>query len=236
MLSVQPGYPDYARMSLASGFTLSYTNQAFNVNTTLFQGYIGSWPYINHFWDGQAGTDFYQIQIIFSSDSSFSNDVGFYTLYRYSSSTCFKQYKCLSDWVTIQINPITLSNTNVAGITFFGTTGMIVSNDVGSLDVASLEVSNATVNAGATLTFQPFNIFPGKNRLSWLSSQNTGWFLTVSRLDVSNTFKPIYFSRDIKHGFGADTDIWAPDAPLQVTFRNSTASASTVYMYLGWYP
>lgn len=227
----QPGYIDYARTSLATGFLLASGSRAFTALTTVFQGYVGSWPYINFFWQALTGPSFDSINLTYFSDSTFTTSVAGTSSTRGTQYTGYRQYAVLSPWLQITVNPSSATDNTPCFYAFYGTTQKASSAKLGNTSVQFLE-SFPTVGANATVNETILNILPGLASVSvftkvataqfdiqrWdfgLAAWQTFWLTTLNAVNTGGTFQ-----------------VSLPDAPIQAQLTNLTAGAGSLGMWI----
>lgn len=227
----QPGYIDYTRTSLATGFLLAGTSEPIEAGTVVFEGYVGAWPFINAFWNAVGGTDHYSIQLLYYSDNTFSVQVAQQISIRTGNIIGYRQYAVLSPWLQIVIMPATGGSATSIEFAFFGTTQKALATQLGSLDTQFYE-QTTSIAAGGTLTTQILKIFPGRAIVTWFTGA-TAWTMIVQRYDMgSAAFQPFW---EIGSGGVANDgqlELAMPDAPLQVVLHNSSSGTSGFNVYI----
>lgn len=226
------GYPDYARISDASGFSLYETNVTPPENTTLFQGYVGSWSYINFICSVNNTTDVAQVIFEWFSDNTFTTIVGFRYVIRAGASFANTQYANLTSWCRVYY----VSNSgNPFPFTMFGlyaTTGPADQFQLASMDVPIFRVVQS-IAATTTVNFIPQHIQPGPAKIM-MQTVGTNWTLNVSYLDfATNTYLLFMQYNSADYTGKVVEDLPMIDAPYRFSIDNLASSAVTfVLAYL----
>lgn len=221
----EPGYIDYARVNLASGFLLAGGQQAFIELTQVFQGYVGSWPYINFFWSAISGPGHCSIILNYYSDHTFTTIVATQISTRNTACTSARQFPVVTPWVIIEVNPDSATDTTIVGYAFYGATQPASAVKLGKLDGAYIEFTGS-VAAGGTITDIPIIIYPGRISASWYAGLAVSQF-SLQRWDFGTKAWITFWLANINTANTTDKAIIAvPDAPIQVTMHNGGASAA----------
>lgn len=227
----QPGYPDYERVSFAAGNLFAGAQQAFTATTEIFRGFVGSWPYINFFWDAVGGAAHQTIQVLYYADPGFTQLVAQQISVRNSNIVAYRQYAVLSPWIRIVVIPDIGTDNTQCLYAFYGTTQKCTSAKLGSLDNIFCEL-NSSVGAGATVSDTLVKIFPGAATLSVFSGVATSEFV-INRWDQgSSSFVPIFDILGLTSNFNQTTSVSLPDTPIQVQMINHTAGAGQMKMFM----
>lgn len=225
------GYPDYARLSNSGGFLLYSSDTGVPEFTTLYKGYIGSWPYLNLFTNCDNTTDFARVQILYSSDNTFSDIVGFRYAIRQSGSIASTQYANLTDWVHVFYDSISGNQFPFLEFSVYGTQGYAEQRQLASLDVPITRFSQ--IVPASTTVFGPIqHIQPGAADLQIQSAVAT-WSVTVNYYDYASAAFLSYasFTQGVAPT-GGSFSVPMPDAPCQLQVNNGSAAAGRIIV--GW--
>jgi hypothetical protein len=223
----EPGYIDYARTSLATGFLLAGGAQPFNAgDTILFQGYIGPFPYINFFWNAIGGASHQQVKIFFFSDNTFATSVAFSISVRTTNIIGYRQFAAISPWVQIRVTS-DANDATVAEYAFYGTTQKATSAKLGSLDAIFLETF-PTVAANNVATLGPNKVYPGLCSVSVFTKVATAQF-DLQRWDYSSaSWQTFWLTSLLAVNASATLQLGLPDAPIQIELHNLTGAAGSL--------
>lgn len=100
-----PGYPDYQRVSLASGVLLGSFTGAVPSDTQVFKGYVGNWQALNTNWNSTNKTSlaYYDVEYVYWTDNTFTTIIGEQIEVRSSEIQAFSQHVPQSPWLTVDI-------------------------------------------------------------------------------------------------------------------------------------
>ena len=226
-----PGYPDYARVELEAGYLLAGANAAFLAPTQLFAGYLGSWPFINFFWNAAGGAAHHQVIVSYYRDGTFSSLIAEQIAVRDSNCTGLRQFATLSPWVVISVVPDISTDHTVVQYAFYGTVAAASPSKLGSLDTVFFEFSSS-VAASTMVDVSVVKIYPGPVIFTWFTSATSFEFF-IQRWDYGTaTWKNIM---DLNSDGAARSDlieVALPDAPVQVVISNVNVSAQQFNVYM----
>lgn len=215
------GYPDYQRLARTGQYQLYFgANITPPENTSLFQGYVGNFPFVNLFTDLASSTDFMQINLLWYPDSTFTTPIAFRRLNRGGSNFAITQYANLSDWlqlfyVTKSGNPMTFTD-----ISMYGTQQPSDNRQLGSYDTALMS-TNQTVAASTTVTIPLTKLASGTSLMN-LFSGAVAWNANILYYDYGSNSFINYYSMDQNAFADAACHIQIPllDTPMQFQFHN----------------
>ena len=226
------GYPDYQRLSLAGGYELySATNKTITQNVVLFQGYVGTWPYLNIDLDVNGGTDHVQVFVSYFSDATFSNNVGFRYLTRAGNSFSSTQVANLSAWAQVGYHSKSGGNVNFNNFGVYATTGPVAGNNLQS-QYKPVAYLNESVGAGSTAITDPSFVIPGPAVFS-VSATGTTWYAELRYYDWDTD--SILLITHIDQTIYAKGGVWTvglPDAPVEIALHNGDSADKTMRMSL----
>lgn len=227
----EPGYIDYARTNLAAGYLIAGGAQAFTVSTSLFVGYLGSWPYINFYWSAVGGPGHDRIIVAYFSDHTFTTIVAEQFAVRDTNVLGYRQFAVLSPWVQITVVPDSATDNTQVDFAFYGTTQQASSGELGSLDVSLIE-DIGTVNPGTTVDLPCAKILPGPAVLCLYSGITPGQF-TLQRWDYGTSAWVTFFLFNLLTANSSEAqEVALPDAPIQATMHNGSAGAGNMGVWL----
>lgn len=228
------GYPDYARMSLESGFLLAGATQRINATTTVFQGYVGSWGYVNAFWNAGGGTDNYTINFAYFTDGTFTSQVAVQLGVRNSNIVAWRQYPVLTPWLQIFITPKLGTDTVSITYDFHASNGQANSAQLASLDAGFLD-QNGTVAISSNIQVGTTHLIPGSAIMSIHESVTTAWDLKLQRWDFGTSAWVDFFELDAAtETANISVEIAMPDAQMQLRVDNTSTTVvltSIVHIY-----
>lgn len=218
------GYPDYARLSEQGGFSIFSTKGNVNNGAFVFEGYVGSWPYLNMFTLMSASSDFGRIALVYYADEKFTNQVGFRYAIRTGNSFAITQYANLSPWLQIQFNTISTNPMSFTEWTVYGTQGYSPQTQLASTDVPIFS-TNQTIAAGTTVQAFPQHIQPGSGIANVSIGTNT-WYANIFAWDYGGNA----WALDTQligswAGNGGVFDVPMLDTPYRIDMHNSGSAA-----------
>jgi hypothetical protein len=220
----EPGYVDYARTSLATGFLLNGFATPITVLQFVGQFYVGSWPFINTFWSCVGGTDNYTVELYYFTDNTYTTTVGVQIGVRNGNSVAWKQYAVLTPWLRIYIRPAAGGSGATVHASFYGTTQEASSGKLGSTDVAFFE-QFVSIPASSFQNFVMTRILPGMISISWFTNA-ASYNFQILRWDITAAAYLTFWEIDAIATLASGTALIAvPDAPLQVHLENGDAAA-----------
>lgn len=221
------GYPDYARLSQAGGFLLFNESGALPENTVLFQGYVGSWPYINMFCTPAPGSEPVTLQIQWFSDSTFTTSIGFRLAVRNSLSLSATQYSNLSPWLQVSYSNASHNPTSFNAWSIYGTTALATANQLLSAD-ACIQQANSQIGAGATVSYTPQHVSFGPAVLT-VETPLATWFMRLFSLDAATwTNKFQYRFSNLNMGGGNSVTVSLLDTPYFIDTTNTTGASGSI--------
>lgn len=223
------GYPDFARVNLAAGFLLYGAQVPYTTPKTVFQGYVGIYPYIDFWWSKFLGTDEYLVQFIWFADSTFSTSVASQLTVRDSNSQGAAQYAVLGPWLQINIQPNVGGDNNPAIVAIYGTTGRAPAGIQVSDDVPFFQYN--TTQAAGTVTTPTKTIIPGPAILSYFSGAGTFSFSILSLNRNSFTYTEYWTIQQAQPASGSLL-VALPDSPTKIQIFNGGAGALAFKCYL----
>lgn len=221
------GYQDYTRLSRSGGVQLYGSTASLVSGTFPFSGYVGNSSYVTIAFNGGVGNDFVQLNMVYCSDSSFSQVVGFRRAVRTAGQFSITQYPNLSEWMQIQVitksgNPFPMSFMGI-----YGSDGYAPQTVMASLDVPMLLI-NSTVNASSTVNLVPQHVEPGNGRFS-IKTTATTWAINVGYYDFGSGGYIFIAGADHNNPGNTPANLAVPilDTPMQVSLVNSDTAART---------
>jgi len=223
------GYPDYARLSQQGGVQLFSANGVVPQNAFLFQGYVGSWPYVNLYTDIVAGTDSAQIFLNYHSDSTFTTLVTQRLAIRNNPTLAVTQYANMSPWLSFFYEAQAGTNMTWNPLSLYATTGPANQIELASLDVPIFR-NTAVVPANGSLLFDITKIQPGAAKMIVTSNAAT-WHINVDYYDFTSNSYLFYAKIDSSWaGSGGVFDMPMIDAPMQLSLVNGTAANQQIFV------
>ena len=224
------GYNDYQRISYAGGYLLGYNAAPITgAGTVIFQGNVSAWPYINVFWNCVSGTDFYQVQVIYFTDNTFTTQVAQNTFNRSGNMVAWRQLVTLSPWALIQIIPkVGTSNASVE-FAAYGTTQTSSPGKLAARGGPAYSRYRMSMGAASTFSEQFITTCPGLNyvTLDWEASNN--WDMHFDYYDFgSGAYKSYMHWQHSSFGNALNTQMSFPDTPIQVFYRNDDSVGNFV--------
>lgn len=217
------GFPDYARLEQQGGYLLYGASGVVPLNTTLFQGYVGSWPYINLVTDPTSPADKIQVIMEYFTDATFTTLVAFRYAIRDQLSICQTQYANLSPWLKVFYRTAGNNTINWAELAFYATTGEATSNALSSADEPLLSV-NTTVVGGGNFTQEMQHIQPGDCTLM-IYTKATTWNAQMQYYSYSNAAQmQLWHGDSTQFPEGSSWSVPMIDAPHTFSFTNSGAT------------
>lgn len=223
------GYPDYARLSQAGGTQLFGHQGGITNNLILFEGYVGSWPYVNLVTNGPITSNFAQINLVWFSDSTFTTSVGFRFAIRGLNTFAQTQYANLSPWLRIFYESDNGSNLNFPQFGLFATTAPAGQIELASLDVPIIHGQD-TIPAGSGEVVTPGHIQPGAATFQFATA-SPSYSITFNYFDwTAQAFVPLGQILSNFAPFGGFFDVPMLDAPMNIAIHNGD-TASRVFTY-----
>lgn len=221
------GYPDYARLPLASGVLIAGGAQVFSGNTLIVEQYVGNYPYINHFWGGGGGLRHYAVSWQWFSDSTFTHQVAVRTSYRDDLSYGYVQIPVLSPWLVSYVEADSGASPGTTTYAYYGTSGKTSAAAMAG-PTAQYSENQVSVSANSTDFFETTFIVPGPVSWSWLFQVTQGEFI-LQRWDFgSQSWQTFYNTILNANGVSDHETIGMPDAPARVGLWNHSSSTGTM--------
>lgn len=222
-----PGYPDYARLSAQGGFQLFAVSGTVNSGAILFQGYVGSWPYVNVHTNVNVSADACQVTLVYYSDNTFTTQVGFRVATRIGSSFASTQYSNLSPWLKFYVVSVSGNPMPFLALGLYGTTGYADQKQLASLDVPLLS-DNPTIPATSTQSYLLQHVEPGDGVMTY-SGPAASWFINVWYWDIGTAGYKLYAQfLSSWNGAGGNWRLPIIDAPPRVDVHNGDGVANKV--------
>jgi len=222
-----PGYPDYSRLSQQGASLLYGTNTTPPVNTILFQGYVGAWPYVDLFTLATASTDFAQIVMEYYTDSTFTENVAFRYAIRDQYALGATQYANLSPWLRFYYESTSGNNFPFNQLSLYATSGEASPQAMSSNDVP-LVYFNGSIAANSSETLYPGHTHPG-NALFSMYTNSATWYVEPQYYDyASSSWLTLTEIGGTGEAAGSITqEVPILDAPMRFVINNSAAAADT---------
>lgn len=222
-----PGYPDYARLSQQGGYELFATSSPIPSGVVQFQGFVGSWPYVNLHTNLNNSADAFQFVLVYFADNTFTTQVGFRIATRLGGSFASTQYANLSPWLQFYVVSHSGAAISPLAVGLYATTGSAEQRQLTSLDVPLLS-DNPTIPATSTQTYTPQHIEPGPAVLNF-SGPATSWFINIFYWDVTSAAWKLYAQfLSTWAGAGGNWPLPMIDAPVRIDVHNGDAVARQV--------
>lgn len=219
-----PGYPDYTRYARAGNQQLcGFFNTTFPNNMQVFKGYVGSWPYTCVFMDLGTTADSARFQMIYYSDATFTQIVGFRYSIRQSGQFSSVCYGNMSDWLLIQMTSQAGTAIPIQVFGAYATEGYspVIAQD--SMDVPIFNV-HTTIAATTTVETGMTHVHPGPGAMI-INSAATSWQWKVRYYDYnSNSIITIAQSPTLAGPGNAQFDCPLLDAPMFLDLVNNDAA------------
>jgi hypothetical protein len=232
MTAPTEGYPDYQRMSLSSGYLLGSGSGDIPNTIVVFQGYVGSWGYINEYFQNLQSTDYYQVQVLYFSDATFSTLVAQQLGTRGGANVGARQWPVLTPWVKIQVAVAAphVADNNIW--TFYGSNQLASSAQLGDLDVPILHGSNA-IPTNTTILMIPDHIIPGPAILSVSEAALGSYYTELDYFEYGSLSWLVFLNiNDFCYAGGATLKIALPDAPIRARVHNGASVTNTIGVYI----
>jgi hypothetical protein len=226
------GYPDYARLNRSGGYLLYGVGATSPPeNAILFEGYVGSFPYLNVVLNVNATSDFIRVVIAYYTDETFSTQIGFRYVIRGGGSFSVTQYANLSEWCAIFYDSISGNPVPFIQFAIYGAQSVAGQTSLVSTDVPIYQ-SDGLVALSSSVQVNPLHVQPGSAILGIFTTAAV-WFVTVAYYDYgSATYKRMYDIDSTITAKGGTYPVSLPDAPLQLTISNTDTSDRTFRMSL----
>lgn len=232
-MPTQYGYPDYQRVSLSAGYQLYAGNGNIPVNTNLFFGYVGNFPYVSLFANLNASSDFAVIGLTYYSDSSKSLIVGWRNIVRTGTTYSVTQYGNVGPWLNLSYTTKSGNPMSFSALGLYGTTGLANQEMLTSLEVPMFEFNVSLAATNGNETIAPVHVQPGPAKLM-LYTTSVKWVAIMSYYDwVSGSYLQVLHMDNNWGVAGGVWDVPMLDAPYQFAVTNNdTVSRSFVGSWL----
>jgi hypothetical protein len=221
------GYPDYARLSLSGGYLLYGDNGNIPNNDILFQGYVGSWPYINLMTAANGSTENMKLVLQFCTDATFAKIVGFIYIIRSWYTVSNSQYSCLSPWLQFFYGSDSGHAVNWSELGLYATVAPARQVGLASMDVP-IASGNPVVNADTTTTITPSHIQPGDAVIN-ISTALANWQVQFWYWSYDNAaWKFVGLVNSSMNAGGGSYDMPMIDAPYEIRLINNTAANGNI--------
>lgn len=223
------GFPDYARLSQQGGYLLYGNSGNINQNQILFEGYVGTWPYVNMATNFGASTDFAQMNLVYFADETFNDVIGFRYAIRAGASFAMTQYANLTPWLRFYYESksgLAMPFTNLA---LYASQGIANQWQLASMDVPILSLDQS-IGANTTATVDINHIQPGPGNINMFTGA-ASWFININRYDWGSA--GYVFDSTVnsaKYGQALSVDLPMIDAPYQFQIHNGDSVAQTFEM------
>lgn len=227
-----PGYPDYTRLNRTGGVVLFSTTGNVNHAQQLFRGYVGNFSNVALTTLLNASTDFCSVDLIWYSDNTFTQVVGFRRAIRTGSQFAEMSYVNLSDWLLLQVetkttNPMPFQFLSIYGCQAEGTSFSLASNDV------PLIGQTTPVPATTTTSIFPAHIQPGA---AFFTAQTVAasWFINILYYDWGGGAYTLFRQYNSStYVLNIGEPLSCLDTPTRVDVHNGDAAQKT--FVLGWF-
>lgn len=221
------GFPDYARLSTAGGFELLTQTGSVASGTTIFAGYVGSWPYLNIFTGTVTPTDYYRIVLTYYTDNTYAVMAATQSVTRSNLMSTITQRTVLGPWVkavltTASGNPITAT-----AITIYGSYGNAAGVQLHTGSEAIWQLDD-TISSGSTETFNLTTVSPGPAVFA-LYAPKPVWAAYI--LYYSWALGALAQTNQFDQTIGLHGGVWVVpmvDAPYQIQIFNGSTSAQEI--------
>lgn len=218
------GYPDYTRLQTTGGYELASVAGPITDAQVIFQGFVGSWPYLNIYTPAALSADEYQLIIGFFADSTQHTPVGTVLATRYTSAYALAQYAVLGPWVNIQVVTASGSALDIGVIGVYGTYGNAGAARLHGGPYPILNY-NATLAASTGTTQQAGYIMPGPAKINiWTAAAS--WYVYLGAYDYSaGNYPAVWRIDNTIAAHGGTFDLPMLDTPHLLTVHNGDTSA-----------
>jgi hypothetical protein len=221
MGSPLPGYPDYARVSLTSGYLLAGGNNDISAGTIVFQGYVGNWSYINEYFQNTVAGNYYTININYYTDSTFTVPIAQQVSVRGNQTLAYRQHGVLSPWVAINVTPNGAHSLDTVYRSFYGSNQRATSGQLGSLDVSGIH-DDVILSPGGEITAYDAHVMAGPATVSIQVLNAQGYFVNLECYNTgSASYRPFWSVNDLVAVRGGTWNVSLPDCPYQARLHNN---------------
>ena len=209
------GYPDYTRLSAAGGFELATVSGAVASGTTVFQGFVGNWPYQDLYVALAAGTDFAQITIAYYPDSSYTTSAGSQVITRASGTRGNTQYAVLAPWAVITVQTVSGAAITFTALNVYGAYGSAGAARLAGL-AGPVYAIDANIAATTNRTDNVASVVPGPAVLSVATNAAT-WTIYLWYYSFATAGYHIMWKVDNTIAAkGGSWPVALPDVPMQI--------------------
>lgn len=146
------GYPDYARLSQAGGSELATVTGAVTSGQVIFQGFVGSWPFLYLANSSFTPNDNVLITITYYSDATFGTMASSQGITRSQGMATITVRAVLGPWCKITVTTASGAPVTFGQVTIYGSYARSSGPDLHSGNEVAFQTS-ASVAGGATSTF-----------------------------------------------------------------------------------
>lgn len=227
-----PGYPDYTRLSRSGGVELASATGNLTNLQQIFNGYVGNFSHVAVTILLNASTDFTSVDLIWYSDNTFTQVVGFRRLIRtggqFSETLSVNQ----SDWLRLQVETKSGAAMSFQFLSIYGCQAVGDQFMLASMDVPLIG-QTTSVPAASTVNVVPAHVQPGPAFFT-LQTVAASWFVNVNYYDwnagaftLYRQFNSAAYVNNIGETFSC------LDTPQQFQIHNSDAAAKV--FVVGWF-
>lgn len=221
------GFPDYARLQTFGGYELVTLAQSIASGTTIYKGYVGTWPYLNIFTGTVTQTDYYQIKLTYYTDSTYTTMAATQSVTRSNVMSTITQRAVLGPWVKAVLTTASGNAITTSALTIYGTYGNAagVQLHTGSEAIWQLDDSIA---GGATQTYNLVTVSPGPASFH-LFAPKAAWAVYISYYSwAASAWAQTHQLDDTIAAHGGVWDMPMVDAPYQVQVYNGATTAQNI--------
>lgn len=221
------GYPDFVRLQTFGGYELLTKTGSVASGTTIFAGYVGSWPYLNIFTGTVTQTDYYQIKLTYYTDSTYSTMAATQSVTRFNLMSTITQRTVLGPWVKAVLTTASGNAITTTGITIYGSYGNAAGVQLHTGSEAIWQLDD-TIGAGLTETYNLTTVSPGPASFALYAPKPVwGAFILYYSWAQSALAQTHQFDQTI----GLHGGVWTVpmvDAPYQIQIFNGSTSAQEI--------
>lgn len=226
-MTIDTGYPDYARLQRYGGFELAQVSGLQANGATLFTGFVGAWPYLIILTSTFTGPNYARFIITYYTDSTYSKSVGEQVFTRDKNSDVTTQYAVLGPWCKIVMNTDTAGAATLNAFNVYGSYA-----NAGSIRLKLTEDPPWTMDqvfaAGGSATFTISHMMPGPGVFS-IYAPVASWSALVSYYSLTAAGFKFYFRVD--NSVAANGGTWPlplPDTTCTVFVHNLATVSSEI--------
>lgn len=221
------GYPDYARLSQAGGSELATITGAVTSGQVIFEGYVGSWPYIYLANSTFTPTDNVLITITYYSDSTYTTQASSQGITRSQLMQTITVRAVLGPWAKITVTTASGNAVTFSQITIYGSYARSTGPDLHSGNEVAFQTS-ASIGAGTTSTFN-IAVTPKGSAVFMLYSPAGLW--AAQFYYYSWAAAAVIEIMQLDNSIAAHGGIWTIpviDAPYSVHITNRATAAQSI--------